>query len=67
MWFWSLNTNENKEEVSGDPERYFFVFQKGFEPKVQRTVGVLAASAVLFGNCVGAGIFISPKGTLLRF
>ncbi|KAL5247807.1 hypothetical protein ACHWQZ_G019633 [Mnemiopsis leidyi] len=36
--------------------------EKGYTPKLQRTVGVLAASAVLFGNCVGAGIFISPKG-----
>lgn len=31
-------------------------------PKVQRTVGILAASAIVFGNCVGAGVFISPKG-----
>ena len=40
---------------------YFLVFQK--EPvKLKRTVGVLSASAVVFGTCIGAGIFISPKG-----
>ena len=44
------------------PIKSFHVFQKENTAKVQRTVGVLAASAVLFGNCVGAGIFISPKG-----
>ena len=25
-------------------------------------MGVLAGAAILFGNCVGAGIFISPRG-----
>ncbi|KAL5252280.1 hypothetical protein ACHWQZ_G015154 [Mnemiopsis leidyi] len=30
--------------------------------KMERTVGVLAGAAILFGNCVGAGIFISPRG-----
>jgi len=30
--------------------------------KVQRTIGVLGAIGILFGNTVGAGIFISPKG-----
>lgn len=30
--------------------------------KLERTVGVLSASAIVFGNCVGAGIFISPRG-----
>jgi len=36
--------------------------ESGGPPKFQRTIGVLSASAILFGNCVGAGIFISPKG-----
>ena len=49
-------------------KRCFLVFQKHSEPvKLKRTVGVLSASALVFGSCVGAGIFISPKGTFYKF
>ena len=34
--------------------------------KLQRTIGVISAALVVFGNCVGAGIFISPKGMHLN-
>ncbi|XP_063692980.1 cystine/glutamate transporter-like isoform X2 [Bolinopsis microptera] len=47
----------------GDNEKSPLFPKKENEPvKLKRTVGVLSASALVFGSCVGAGIFISPKG-----
>lgn len=45
-----------------DPESDSLQSESGGLPKLQRSIGIFSASAILFGNCVGAGIFISPKG-----
>ena len=45
-----------------DPESDSLQSDLGGLPKLQRSIGIFSASAILFGNCVGAGIFISPKG-----
>lgn len=56
------NKQEEYAPLLGTKKQDVPALESGGPVKLQRTIGILSASAILFGNCVGAGIFISPKG-----